>query len=191
MSKQKANERINSKMISANDKPKRNKSAMVITVASICILALGITVLYLIFSENSPLNTRETIRQGNTVVTPENIERILAELAETEVTPTGSYEVSMNMSWDFANGAAISSNAYVENAITNNNTVYFVIKLRDDNREIYQSPFMVPGSFINDIRLDENLPAGTYEAILTYNLVDDNMQDVSHVSLAITITIQN
>lgn len=189
MSRQKANEQIGNRMMPAHGKEKRGKKAIIIAV-SVCGVVLLIAILFFLFSEASPFsNNRST--HGNTVVTPENVEQIAAMLAESEAIPPGSYEVSMNMDWTFRDGASVSSDAYVENAIGNTNTVYFVLSLKADATQIYESPYLAPGSYINDIKLDVKLPAGTYDVVMTYHLVDSDYNNISRVSVGLEITILN
>jgi hypothetical protein len=190
MSRQKANEQINNRMMPGHDQEKKGKKTPLIIAVSACGVILAVAALFFLFSEASPFGGRDTY-QGNTVVTPENVERIAAQLMEAEAVPPGSYEVSMNTTWTFADGASISSDAYVENSVTNASTVYFIIRLKDDDAQIYESPYLEPGSYMNDIRLDTELAAGTYDAIMTYHLVDSNYNNVSRVSVGLEITVLN
>ena len=191
MSRQKANEQINNRMVPNQNKGKdqKKKTPIIIAIAIIAVI-LVVAILFFLFSDAAPFGNNRRI-QGNTVVTPENVEQIAAQLMEAEAIQPGSYEVSMNMDWTFANGASVSNDAYVENAIANTSTVYFVIRLRDDNTQIYESPYLEPGSYINDIKLDTELAAGTYDTIMTYHLVDDNYDNISRVSVGLKITILN
>ena len=44
---------------------------------------------------------------------------------------------------------------------------------------------------MENITLNSNLEAGTYEAVLTYHVVDDAYKDMASVSVAVTITIEH
>lgn len=185
MSRDKANDRINNRATSTAEQTRSHTGVIVVIAVLIVCILVGV-ILYLLFGRETESNTR------NTVVTPDNIEEIMNQLADKDYTAPGSYEVTMNTDWTFANGKAASADAYVENCVRNTNTVYFTITLaNDDSREIYHSPYLELGSHIENITLDEDLDAGVYDAVLTYHLVDDDMKDLSEVSVSITITVQN
>lgn len=180
MSKERANERINNSMATNKNKRSHTGLLIIISVAIICILT-GI-ILYLLLGKES--------KDYNTVVTPDNVEQVISQLSESEYTPVGSYQVNMNTEWSFPNGKSASTNAYVGNSTNNRNTVFFTIVLKDDTtNEIYKSPLLPIGSHLENIKLDKELGAGTYDAIVTYHLVDDSEKEISTVSVSITITI--
>jgi hypothetical protein len=180
MSKQKANDRIDNR---STTKQQGNRSTIIILITAIvvvCILA-GV-ILFLLSGKDSQVY--------NAVVTPDNVEEVIDQQSQEDYTPIGSYEVNMNTDWVFPDGASASTNAYVGNNTSNQNTVFFTIALTDDERQIYESPLIPPGSHLEDLKLDEDLDAGTYGAVLTYHLVDEENQEISSVAVNITITIE-
>lgn len=180
MSKEKANDRINSRIAPAAA-AKKSHSRIIIAVAGIIICVLVGVILYMLVGKDS--------KAYNTVVTPDNVEEVIAELDEAEHTPVGSYEVVMNTDWVFPDSSSASSNAYVENSVDNQNTVYFTIALANGTTPIYESPLIPVGSHLEDIKLDTKLDAGTYDAVMTYHLVDDDNKEISSVSVSMKITI--
>lgn len=185
MSKEKANEQIN-QQVSPQEEKKHTKLIIAIIVI-VCVL-VGI-ILYLVLGKDA----KPESKQGptNHVVTPDNIDDLLAQMAAEDKTPLGSYEVTMTSDWEFENGSAVSSNAYVENKKNNQNTVYFTIEREDNGSVIYKSPYLPVGSSLENIKLDTSLAAGVYDTVMTYHLVDEENQEVSTVSLALGITIKN
>lgn len=183
MSKEKANERINSK-IAVPQKARRSGSIIMLMAAFLVIVLLGGVIIYLVSGKES--------ESYNQVVTPENVEQLIAELDQSEIVSPGSYEVIMNKDWVFPDASSPSTNAVVENSITNTNMVNFTIALADQSEKIiYTSPYLEVGSILQEIKLDdETLSAGTYNAVLTYHLVDEEFQEISTVSVSITIIIQ-
>lgn len=126
----------------------------------------------------------------NLVVTPDNVDELLAE--NPSKVASGSYDVCMNSTWKFADAASASSNAYVENLLSNRNTVSFVLTRNDNGDTIYESPYIPVGSSLKNIKLsDENLGKGTYPCTVTYHLVDENYKDISTLKLSVNIVIQN
>lgn len=184
MSKGKANERINTQLSPA--KSKNSTTTYIVMVAGAIILILGGVVLYQVF------RNADDAGAYNTVVTPENVEQIVAELDERDYTPIGSFEVSMPTIWTFPDGLSPSSDAFVDNVANNRNTVYFTVALASAPDDvIYESPFITVGSRLEEIQLDLILESGTYDAIMTYVLVDEEMQDSSTVSVSITLVVEN
>lgn len=181
MSKDTANENKNCQV-----EQKKNKKALIaviiVAIVIICTL-IGIIVYLLTHEEEKPYNN---------VVTPDNVDEIVSQMEESEKTPVGSYEVSMNTNWLFPDGDSPSTNAFVENVANNQNTVYFTIALTENKDEdIYKSPYLMIGSHLNDIKLDTSLSKGLHDAIITYHLVDEDLNDLSSVSMYMTITIEN
>ncbi len=182
MSKEKANERINRQ--SSSKEQRKSRTAFIIAFAAVAVCAvIGI----IAFAGNG----KDDVTSYNRVVTPENVDEVLSNLAERDYTPIGSYETTMNTSWTFPDGDSASTNAYVENSVNNQNTVFFTIVLQEDqNQTIYTSPEIPVGSHLENIKLDTPLEAGVYETIITYHLIDENHKELSHVNLALTITIE-
>lgn len=187
MSKERANERINSRVIP--EAPSRKPYFFVGTVVVIVVIGVLIGVIcYLMLGKEA----EQEERSYNRVVTPDNVEEIIGQLDEQDYTPMGSYEVKMNTNWVFPDGDSYSTNSYVENSVNNRNTVFFTIALETDpDTVIYDSPFIEPGSYMEAVKLEKNLPAGVYEAILTYHLVNEQEEEISQVSIGITLTITN
>lgn len=102
----------------------------------------------------------------------------------------GFYQVTMTTEWHFAAPDAVSEDAYVENAVSNRNSVYFDIFLSgDEEHAIYRSPVIPVGSSLKGIKLDAAIDAGAHECVAVYHLVDDaqNTQSTVRVSLMIVM----
>ena len=159
-------------------------------VFAICIVAIVVLlalVVYLLVTRNQGKN--EGVVNRNVVVNEENVEVILQELETQEVIPPGYYEVTMNSTWNFPSGGEPSDNAYVKNAETNTNSVYFDVELADTGKVVYESPILPVGSYLENITLDESLEDGTYDCILIYHLLDEENRDESTLKMTITLVI--
>lgn len=158
---------------------------------AVCILIIAVllcAVIYLLAGRSE----KEETPKRNTVINPENVGEVVSQLSEdTETVPLGTYEVTMNSTWKFLNGTGASENAYVENATTNTNDVYFDIVRSDTGETIYESPILPVGSYLEDITLDKSLEAGTYDCVLIYHLVDENQKSISTVRIGLTIIVEN
>ena len=143
------------------------------------IAALCILIYFLLRKDDQP--------KRDVVVNEDNVDEILTGLEGGP--PTGTYQVVMNSTWHFKDGAASSDNAYVENSEENNNPVYFNITRSDTDETIFESPVIPVGSHMEKITLDKKLPAGTYDCVMTYHLLDDDQETVSTVRVALTIIV--
>lgn len=176
MSKDKASQKINGSV-----QRHSNRRPVILVAIAAVVLVVGGVLLASVFGEDE---------KPNVVVTPDNVQDMIAELDEHERTPIGSYEANMTNSWTFPNSHSASTDAYIGNSINNQHTVYFTIALKDSEEDIYTSPYIPVGSRMENITLNCDLPAGTHSAVLTYHLVDDDYKELSHVSVGLEIIIE-
>ena len=121
---------------------KKKGGNIVFIICIVVIVILLALVIYLLMRSkkgDEPINR-------NIVVNSENVEQVLENLEREERVPVGSYEVTMNTTWNFSRGDAPSDNAYVENAKSNTNSVYFDVIRSDTEETIYESPILPVGS---------------------------------------------
>ncbi|UYJ40312.1 MAG: hypothetical protein OGM15_12035 [Lachnospiraceae bacterium] len=176
-------ERISEKLSSetANTK-KKSILPVIIGIVLIIIVVVGVVILVQGNSNNT------TSKQRNLVVNPDNVDEVKKELDDQKV-ETGTYNVTMNTTWEFEKGDSASTNAYVENSTLNKNTVYFDIVRTDTGEKIYESPKIPVGSHLEKITLDKALEKGSYDCTLTYHLLDDNDNPISKLNLSLMINI--
>lgn len=167
-----------------NEKRRGGKIVFIVCIA--VIIALAGVILYLL----SDRNGGEEAPQRDVIVNEENAEEVAAEMVGKERTPVGSYQVTMNSTWNFADASSASENAYVENAEANTNSVYFDVVRSDTGETILESPILPVGAYWDEITLDSKLPAGTYDCVLTYHLLDENDDPISKVNVGLTIVIE-
>ena len=180
------NERINKSI-----KGGRKKFSL---ISVVIIVAVVITVPVSIIFAASLFNSSNNNSSQNNIVTEDNVNDIIEDMENnpSDGKDYGSYETIMSLDWTFDNGSAISDNAYVANAKSNPGIVYFTITTVDNpDEELYHSPYIDLGSELSEIKLDKSLPAGRYECLCTYHLVDDEYVEQSQVTVSITITIKN
>lgn len=161
-----------------------NKKTIGIIVLIVVILILVGVIVFLL------LRKPEKERR-NVVVTPDNVEEVIAQMADEEFVEPGYYTVTMNYDWHFAAGDAVSSDAYVENITENTNAVYFDLFLAsDEENALYKSPVIPVGSSLRDIALDTALDAGTYDCVVVYHLVDEEQNTISTLRVTVTVIIE-
>ncbi|MBR6329733.1 MAG: hypothetical protein IKR68_08835 [Lachnospiraceae bacterium] len=99
-----------------------------------------------------------------------------------------SYEAVMNTTWEFDSGMPVSRNAFVENSEDNANTVYYILESNDfPGKELYRSKLLKPGDVDYEITLNEALPDGVYDGMVTYFLLDDEGKEVGTVFAGVTL----
>ncbi len=176
-------------MTNRNKKGKGGKGGKIaLIVCFVVIIALVGVIGYLLLHDE---DNEDNPSKRNVVVNEENAEQVASEMIGQEKTPAGFYQVTMNSTWNFTSGDAASENAYVENANANTNSVYFDIVRNDTEETIYESPILPVGTHLEEITLDTVLPAGTYDCVMIYHLLDENDEPVSSLNMGLTIVIEN
>lgn len=169
------------------EEKKGGKKTLSIVILVVIILVMAGIIAYLLMSRESE---KEEERR-NVVLTPDNVEEVIQQMEEEEYVAPGYYTVTMNFDWHFATGDAVSSNAYVENALENMNSVYLDVFLaQDEENAIYKSPIIPVGSSLREIKLDTSLSAGTYDCVAVYHLVDDDQNTISTLRVTVTVIIE-
>lgn len=168
--------------VSKNSAEKKGGKKVLIICIIIIVVLVGVVIYFL-------LNKGKEKR--NVVINEDNLEEIIAQMEEGDFVAPGSYEMTMNSTWYFDNGSAASENAYVENAVSNTNSVYFDIIRTDTEETIFESPILPVGSHLEGITLDSELDAGTYDCVLIYHLLDENDESISTVRVSVTIVVNN
>jgi len=177
-------ERINQKLSTASGT--KGKKGILFAIVIVCILAAVVLAVVLLV----PSTTKEQ-EQRSVMITPDNVDEVMAEMAEPSKIGPGQYEVVMNTSWEFENGTSASTNAYVENSTANSNDIYFDVTLNDTGETIYESPVIPVGSHLDEITLDTALNAGEYECTLTYYLLNEDGEPVSTLDIVLRISVMN
>lgn len=176
-------------------KSKVSPMIILVSILLVILIAVGIILIVVLTRKDEPVPQGETsspveeqVVGRGTVITEENVEEALDEL--NAVDPKyNQYTAKMNFDWVFDRWDVPSDNAKVENIESNEVTVYFDLILQETNELVYSSPFIPAGSKLENFALAEEVPAGEYPAIVTYHLVDENNNDVSELSMSVTLTI--
>jgi hypothetical protein len=167
------------------------KAKAAIVIGSVVIIALLATVIVLLLRGKEE-KEKEPLSKRNTVVTKENVDEVVEQLAEEPYVPPGYYTSRMTTTWNFSTGDAVSEDAYVANVTQNTNDVYFDVVLEEDESKVlYKSPIIPRGSELDGIKLDTKLSKGEYPAVVIYNLVDSEQNTVSTLRVGIKIIVAN
>ena len=100
------------------------------------------------------------------------------------------FDVEMNSEWTFESGKSPSEDAYVGNNISNSNDFYFDVTVSGLNQPVYTSPVISPGSHLENIAFDYKLPAGKYNAVMTYYLLGSDRESAAGtLKMALKLTV--
>lgn len=177
------------------------KGSKWITVAVIAVLAVALTICIVLLVSRSG-NTGDTQDNNDVPTVPNtsqtvldrgfvdesNVDNIMSELSDK--VEEGMFECMMSTSWTFEDGASASPNSYVANVESNLHAIFFDVYIDQTEELIYSSPILPVGSEIRGIKLDKELSAGDYDAIVMYTLVNEDYEEVSTVGFRITITVK-
>lgn len=125
----------------------------------------------------------------------QNPERIVSEglVIDGNVNKKASearFTTDMNMIWTFPSGSDTSNNAEIGNSISNLYECYFEVYLEDEEQTLlYSSPVLPVGKRIEKLKLNQALPDGSYDAICTYHILDDEDPEVELGTVSFAVTI--
>jgi len=173
-------------------KKSSNSIKIIIAIAAVVIIALIVVIVLLLGRGNKVEEKREDITARGVVVNQSNADQVVDDMVLTPYVEPGYYEASMTNVWHFKDSSSVSEDAFVENVSGNTNDVYFDVFLAtDEENPIIQSPVIPRGVQMDQIKLDKELGAGTYDCVLIYHLIDENQVTVSTLRVGVTIIVEN
>lgn len=103
----------------------------------------------------------------------------------------GMLDISISSKIDFENGTS-EGVANIENVPGNIYDIKVSIELSDTGEVVYESPLMTPNQYIEKIKLNRDLDAGTYPAIATFTAynTEDGVEE-GQAAAEITIEVAN
>ena len=163
---------------------KRTRIKIASIICSVVIVAAVST--YFILRETTDIFDDE-IPRG--ILTEANVRDIQRDIEEKVA--LGMFETHMNTTWRFPDGRSASSNAIMGNSPSNNFAFWFTLTLPNGD-EIYRSGLLPVGTELAEIVLDTVLSAGTYNAVVSINMVQDDGTPVeNNMGINVTIIIQS
>lgn len=162
----------------------KKKKVLILCICIVFVILIGV-IAYLL------MRGKEDETKRNVVVTKDNVEEVMDDMLNDEYIEPGYYSASMSTTWHFASGDSVSEDAYVENVMENTNDIYFDVFLEDnEDAPILESPVIPRGSQLENITLDKELSAGTYECVMVYHLIDEEQNTVSTLRVGLTVIIE-
>ncbi len=166
------------KLETEKEKDKSKGKKIIIGILLVLIAAMGVVIYMLL---NKP---EEKVKRNTSAgIAVDNID---------EKAANARFTTDMNMIWTFPSGSAVSNNAQIGNSESNLYECYFEVYL--DNEEqtlLYSSPVLPVGKKIDKLELNEVLEDGTYDAVCTYHILDDEDSDkeLGTVSFAVSLMV--
>lgn len=163
------------------EKKKLNKNKVVIgliILLLVIIIGLGIAVYMLLHKPEEPKPDR-TVSEG-----------LVVDGDVNEKASNARFTTDMNMIWTFPSGSAVSNNAVIGNSASNEYECYFEVYLDDEEQTLlYSSPVLPVGKRLDELKLDRVLPDGTYDAVCTYHILDDEDPDMELGTVSFSVSL--
>ncbi len=172
---------------------KKRRNVIIIVVAFVVLVAALVTCIVLLLTKQKeepvqePENTTRSTVLDRGFVDEDNAGDIMDEMSDK--VSKGMFECKMTTAWTFDDGKSASPNAYVANVENNLYTLYFDVYEESTNELLYSSPMLPVGTELKNFKLDKELAAGEYDAVVMYTMVDENLEEVSSVGFKVTISV--
>ena len=173
---------------------KKRRNVIIVIVAAFVILVVALVaciVLLLTKQKEEPMQESQSVPRSTVLdrgfVDEDNAGDIIDEMSEK--VSKGMFECKMTTAWTFDDGKSTSPNAYVANVENNLYTLYFDVYEESTNELLYSSPMLPVGTELKNFKLDKELAAGEYNAVVMYTMVDENLEEVSSVGFKVTISV--
>lgn len=150
-----------------------------------CIIVAIVAVGIFLYRSMQP-KSGESAAGGNLVIDESNLASVTEDLQSR--VDDSMFEMNMNTVWNFPNGESASDDAYVANASGNHYAISFEVIL-NENETVFTSGVIPVGNRIKEIKLDQDLPAGTYDAVCMYHLLKEDGTENSSFGVNIVINI--
>lgn len=170
------------------EKRKGLTTSQIILIAGFaCVVVAVLIVGFFIYKSMQP-GPQEPASAGSLVVDESNLESIAEDMQS--VVDDSMFETNMNVVWNFPDGESPSDDAYVANSGNNHYAVSFEVLL-DGTEVVFTSGVIPVGNRIREIKLDRDLPAGSYEAVCMYHLLREDGTENSSFGVNIYINVNN
>lgn len=173
---------------------KKQRNMIIIIVIAFLVLVTALVtciVLLLTKQKEEPVQESQSVPRSTVLdrgfVDESNAGDIMDEMSEK--VSKGMFECKMTTAWTFDDGKSASPNAYVANVENNLYTLYFDVYEESTNELLYSSPMLPVGTELKNFKLNKELAAGEYDAVVMYTMVDENLEEVSSVGFKVTISV--
>ncbi len=169
------------KIEKSGEKKSKKKVIIIAIIVSLLMVigVLGFVIYSLLHKEKTP-EPRRDVSEG-LIVDADEINKKASE---------ARFTTDMNMIWTFPSGSKVSNNAEIGNSASNQYECYFEVYLdNEDQTLLYSSPVLPVGKRLEKLELDQTLPDGTYDAVCTYHVLDDENPEVELGAVSFAVTL--
>lgn len=168
---------------------KENKKTGVIAGVVIAIVIVVAAVVGIVFAlSGGGLSLDSSAQEGQAPFkTPDEIQAELDRVVEE-----GMFNIAIAGVIDFEDGTS-GGKAFIENVPGNRYNMQVIITSDDDPDKVwYESGLIQPNHYIEEIKLSEDLDAGSYPATATFLAFDtDSNEKVGQAAAKVTLNVKN
>lgn len=169
------------------------KKKVILGISAVLLVAITFTAAYFLFYKaNAPtdpngIEFEDNARMG--IMPGVDMDQRLKELQDQ--LDKGMIAFSVNTNPVFASGTS-EGNLMLENPGNNAKLLVARVVVNDTNETIYTSKYIKPGSYIENIKLDKVLDAGTYDATVYFQaFTEDDATFIGETGASIKIYVEN
>lgn len=165
----------------------KKTSPVLIAIIIVLLIALLAVVAVLVYKSRQPVVPETTSKHlhGNVDIKDDpNGSAVATRVAE------GMIVVKMKSTWVFPDGKS-EGNGYVANSEANGKPMFVTVQDVDTGDTLLEAGPIPVGSCIENFKLDKELEAGTYTAIVAHSLLDENDEVYNTVRTQVTIEVKN
>lgn len=169
------------------------KKKVILTLSAILLVVVTFTAAYFLFYKaNKPTDPNGIEFEDNAtmgIMPGVDLDQRLKELQDE--LDKGMIAFSVNTNPVFASGTS-EGNLMLENPGNNAKLLVARVVINNTNETVYTSKYIKPGSYIENIKLDKVLDAGTYDATVYFQAyTEDDAEYIGETGASITILVQN
>ncbi|MDR0857615.1 MAG: hypothetical protein LBN97_01130 [Oscillospiraceae bacterium] len=158
---------------------------IVLILGIVVVIAAAAVAVILLTRDKAP----EVASSGSVipVIDESNAEEITSQI--NQKVADGMFTTYMSTTWTFPDGKSPASDATMGNDPSNHYPFWFTLTVNDE--EVYKSSLLPVGMVMKEIKLSKVLEAGTHNAVMMINMVDNDGNPLpSDVGFNITLVIQ-
>ncbi len=164
----------------------KKKTGLIVGIIAAVVVVAAVIVGIVVFSGSG----QDDFYDANSIIGQapyKSEEEIMAEL--NRIVEEGMMNISIASVIEFEDGQS-EGVAYIENVPGNRYVMKVDIKLDDTGETVYESGGLKPGNYIEKIKLNKDLPQGTYSATATFHGLDpDTLEEVGTAGAVITLNV--
>ncbi len=162
------------------EKKSKKKMLMIGLVVLLLCIIIGLgTAVYLLLHKPEEPKPERAVSEG-----------LVVDGGIDEKASNARFTTDMNMIWTFPSGSARSNNAIIGNSASNQYECYFEVYLDDGEQTLlYSSPVLPVGKRLEELKLNQVLEDGTYDAVCTYHILDDEDPDMELGTVSFAVSL--